>query len=48
VVLILLTLAIVGPVAIMFGGAIWSGLIGWLATEDAEASGAGQESASPA
>jgi hypothetical protein len=49
VVLILLALAIVGPVAVMFGGAIWSALLGWLLTEDVEARAAGgQESASTA
>ena len=29
------TLQLVVPVAVMFGGAIWSGLFGWLASEDA-------------
>ena len=49
VVLILLTLALVGPVAIMVGGAIWSALMGWLWSEDADLrASAGQESASAA
>jgi len=30
-------MVIVVPVAVMFGGAIWSGLFGWLASEDAHA-----------
>jgi multidrug resistance efflux pump len=49
VVLILLTLALVGPVAIMVGGAIWSALMGSLWSDDADLrASAGQESASAA
>jgi hypothetical protein len=28
-------MVVVVPIAIMFGGAIWSALFGWLASEDA-------------
>jgi len=35
-VLIVIAMVLVLPVAIMLGGAIWSAIIGWLAT-DAEA-----------
>jgi hypothetical protein len=28
-------MVLVVPVAVMFGGAIWSALFGWLASEDA-------------
>ena len=28
-------MALVVPIAVMFGGAIWSALFGWLASEDA-------------
>jgi hypothetical protein len=28
-------MVLVVPIAVMFGGAIWSGLFGWLASEDA-------------
>ena len=31
VVLIVLALVLVGPIAVMLGGAIWSALVGWLA-----------------
>ena len=30
------------PIAIMFGGAIWSALMGWLLVDDADARGVGQ------
>lgn len=36
-VIIVIAMVLVVPVAIMLGGAIWSALMGWLATEDAEA-----------
>jgi hypothetical protein len=36
VVVILAVLFVVGPVAIFFGGAVWSALSGWLLTEDTE------------
>jgi hypothetical protein len=46
-VLILLALFVVGPVLIFVGGAVWSALLGYELTEDAEAQPTvGQESAS--
>jgi hypothetical protein len=36
VVLIVLALVVVGPIAVMLGGAIWSALIGWLVGDDAD------------
>jgi hypothetical protein len=36
VVLILLVLVLVGPIAVMLGGAIWSALVGWLVGDDAD------------
>jgi len=33
------------PIAIMFGGAIWSALIGWLLIDDADASASGSAEA---
>ncbi len=41
-VLIIVAMVLVLPVAIMLGGAIWSAIIGWLATEDAEARAEGK------
>ena len=35
-VLIVIAMVLVLPVAIMLGGALWSAIIGWLATDDAE------------
>ncbi|MDZ4827858.1 MAG: hypothetical protein SGJ13_15560 [Actinomycetota bacterium] len=35
-VIILLVLFVIGPIAIMFGGAIWSALMGLFLTENAE------------
>ena len=35
-VLIVVVMLVVLPVAIMLGGAIWSALMGWLLTDDAE------------
>jgi hypothetical protein len=31
-----IVMVLVVPVGIMFGGAIWSALFGWLSTEDAD------------
>ena len=48
-VLILLVLFVIGPIAIFFGGGIWSALMGFLTTEDVDervAAGDAQESAS--
>jgi hypothetical protein len=42
VVLIVLALVVVGPIAIMLGGAIWSALVGWLLTDDADQRAEGQ------
>lgn len=42
VVLIVLTLVVVGPIAIMLGGAVWSALIGWLVGDDADQRAEGQ------
>ena len=42
VVLILLTLVLVGPVVVMLGGAVWSGLAGWLLSDDADQRAEGQ------
>jgi membrane glycosyltransferase len=36
VVLMVVVMVLVAPVAIMFGGAIWSALFGWLSSEDAD------------
>jgi hypothetical protein len=37
VVLVLLGLFVIGPILLFFTGAIWSALLGFLLTEDAEA-----------
>ena len=37
IVLILLALFVVGPIAIFFAGGIWSALIGWVDSDDADA-----------
>ncbi len=42
VVLILLVLVLVGPIAVMLGGAIWSALVGWLVGDDADTRAEGQ------
>jgi hypothetical protein len=36
VVLIVLALVVVGPIAIMLGGAIWSALFGWAVGDDVD------------
>jgi hypothetical protein len=36
VVLIVIGLVLVGPIAVMLGGALWSGLAGWILSDDAE------------
>jgi hypothetical protein len=49
VVLILLAIFVIGPIAVFVGGAIWSLITGWLASEDADLRASGvdvQESAS--
>ena len=42
VVLIILVLVLVGPVAVMLAGAIWSGIVGWLLGDDADTRAEGQ------
>jgi hypothetical protein len=42
VVLIVLALVVVGPIAVMLGGAIWSALVGWLVMDDANQRAEGQ------
>ncbi len=42
VVLIVLALVVVGPIAVMLGGAVWSALIGWLVGDDADQRAEGQ------
>ncbi len=42
VVLIVLVLVLVGPIAVMLGGAIWSGVVGWLLGDDADTRAEGQ------
>jgi membrane glycosyltransferase len=34
--LMIVVMVLVMPVAIMFGGAIWSALFGWIASDDAD------------
>jgi hypothetical protein len=46
VIAILLALFVVGPIAVFVGGAIWSALMGWLESEDADENAATQDSAS--
>ena len=43
-VLIILALVVVGPIAVMLGGAAWSGIVGWLLGDDAETRAEGQRS----
>ncbi|HYV59148.1 MAG TPA: hypothetical protein VFA62_03680 [Acidimicrobiia bacterium] len=35
-VLMIVVMVLVVPVAIMFGGAIWSALFGWVSSDDAD------------
>jgi hypothetical protein len=42
VVLMVLALVVVGPIAIMLGGAIWSALLGWLVVDDTDRQAEGQ------
>jgi len=41
-VIIGLVLVLLGPVAVMMGGAAWSALVGWLVGDDAEQRAEGQ------
>jgi membrane glycosyltransferase len=34
--LMVVAMVVVAPVAIMFGGAIWSALFGWVSSDDAD------------
>ena len=43
VVLILLALFVIGPIAVFAGGGIWSALVGWESSEDADASADGAQ-----
>ena len=42
VVLVVLVMVLVGPIAVMLGGAIWSALVGWLVGDDADTRAEGQ------
>ncbi len=42
VVLVVIALVIVGPIAVMLGGAVWSALFGWLVGDDADQRAEGQ------
>jgi hypothetical protein len=42
VVLIVLVLVLIGPIAVMLGGAIWSAVVGWLLGDDADTRAEGQ------
>jgi hypothetical protein len=46
VIAILLALFVVGPFVIFVGGAIWSALIGWLESDDADENAGTQEAPS--
>jgi len=35
-VIMVVVMVLVVPIAIMFGGAVWSALFGWLASDDAD------------
>jgi hypothetical protein len=35
-VLMVIVMVLIVPVAIMFGGAIWSALFGWISSDDAD------------
>ena len=37
VVIMIVAMVLIVPVAIMFGGAIWSALFGWISSDDADA-----------
>ena len=42
VVLIILVLILLGPIAVMLGGAAWSALVGWMVGDDADQRAEGQ------
>ena len=39
---VLILLVLVGPIAVMLAGAIWSALVGWLLGDDADTRAEGQ------
>ncbi len=41
-IIIVVVMALVGPIAVMLGGAIWSALVGWLLADDADTRAEGQ------
>ena len=41
-VIIVIVMALIGPIAVMLGGAIWSALVGWLLVDDADQRAVGQ------
>ena len=41
-VIIVVVLVLVGPVAVMLGGAAWSGVVGWVIGNDADQRAEGQ------
>lgn len=41
-VLIILALVLIGPIAVMLAGAVWSGIVGWLIGDDADTRAEGQ------
>ena len=41
-VIIVIVMALIGPIGVMLGGAIWSALGGWLLVDDADQRAAGQ------
>jgi hypothetical protein len=43
-VLLIIAMAIVGPIALFVVGAIWSGVSGWVLSDDADASAEAQPS----
>lgn len=41
-VIIVIVMALIGPIAVMLGGAVWSALVGWMLVDDADQRAAGQ------
>ena len=42
VVLVILAMVLIGPIAVMLGGALWTALVGWLVGGDADTRAEGQ------
>ena len=40
--IIILVMVLIGPVAVMLGGAVWSALMGWLLADNADHRAEGQ------